>query len=59
MKIVKIILGIIAALIPNLCAFADNAQTVNSSTVQSPGGRLRPTNQLGAKHEYWQQTYAS
>jgi len=31
-------------LIPNLCAFADNAQTVNSSTVQSPGaGSGQPT----------------
>lgn len=37
MKVIKIAIGIIAALIPNLCAFADDAQTVNSSSIQSAG----------------------
>jgi len=33
----RIILAIIAALLPNLCAFADESASVNGSTLQSAG----------------------
>lgn len=37
MKAIKIFLGIVAALLPNLCAFADDAKSVNASSMQSAG----------------------